>query len=96
MTPDDNIPPRHSFTYDGARLNVYHANKGKGLSKHEHTFAHATFCCAGSLIVRKEGKELTITKDTQPINLVPNEWHELEAAEDGTVFINVFAETTTY
>ena len=84
--------PAHSFVYDGAQINVYHVNKGEGLPRHEHTFAHATFCCAGSMHVRKEGKELIIDKTTKPINLVPNEWHELEAAEDGTVFINVFAE----
>jgi hypothetical protein len=47
---------------------------------------------AGSLVARKEGKELVMTKDTQPVNLVAAEWHELEALEDGTVFVNVFAE----
>jgi hypothetical protein len=47
---------------------------------------------AGSLLVTKEGKSLTMTKDTQPVNLVAAEWHELEALEDGTVFVNVFAE----
>jgi hypothetical protein len=25
-------------------------------------------------------------------SLMANEWHELEALEDGTVFVNVFAE----
>ena len=84
--------PRHSFTYDGAQLNVYHANKNEGLPRHEHSFSHATFCASGSCWIRKEGKEVLITKDTQPINLVAGEWHEIEAAEDGTVFINVFAE----
>lgn len=83
---------KHSFNYDGARLNIYHANKGEGLPKHEHTFSHATICHAGSLIIRKENKELVMTKDTQPVNLVANEWHEIEALEDGTVFVNVFAE----
>jgi quercetin dioxygenase-like cupin family protein len=82
----------HSFTYDGVVLNVYHANKGEGLPKHEHNFSHATICHAGSLLVRKENKELIMTKDTQPVNLVANEWHEIEALEDGTVFVNVFAE----
>ena len=86
------IAPRHSFTYDGAQLNIYHANKGEGLPRHEHSFSHATFCASGSCWIRKEGKEVLITKDTQPINLVAGEWHEIEAAEDGTVFINVFAE----
>jgi quercetin dioxygenase-like cupin family protein len=74
------------------QVNVYHANKGEGLPKHDHTFAHATFCAAGSFYIRKEGKELVVTKDTQPINLVANEWHEIEAAEDGTIFINMFTE----
>lgn len=86
------ITPRHSFTYDGAQINVFHANKGEGLSRHEHIYAHATFCTSGSCYIRKEGKEVLVNKNTQPINLVENEWHEIEAAEDNTVFINVFAE----
>lgn len=86
------ISPTHSFTYDGAVLNIYHANKGEGLPRHEHVYSHATVCHAGSCIMRKEGKELVITKATQPINLKANEWHEIEALEDDTVFVNVFAE----
>ena len=86
------INPRYAFSYDGAQINVYHANKGEGLARHTHTFAHATMCNAGSCIIRKEGKEVLITKETQPINLVANEWHELEAVEDGTVFVNIFSE----
>jgi quercetin dioxygenase-like cupin family protein len=86
------VTPRHSFTYDGAQVNVYHANKGEGLQKHEHIFSHATMCNAGSCWIRKEGKEVLIDKNTQPISLIGGEWHEIEAAEDGTVFVNVFAE----
>jgi quercetin dioxygenase-like cupin family protein len=88
----ERIEPAHSFVYDGARMNIFHANKGEGLPKHDHTFAHGTFCMSGSCVVRKEGKELVMDKMTQPINLVANEWHEIEALEDGTVFCNVFAE----
>lgn len=86
------INPAHSFTYDGAVINIYYANKSEGLPKHSHVYAHATFCTAGSCVVRKEGKEVVFTKETQPANLVANEWHEIEALEDGTVFINVFAD----
>jgi quercetin dioxygenase-like cupin family protein len=86
------IPPAHSFTYEGAVMNIYHADKGQGLPKHDHIYSHATFCMSGSCIVRKEGKEVIVDKFTQPINLVANEWHEIEALEDGTVFCNVFSE----
>ena len=86
------IAPQYSLTYDGATLNIFHANKGEGLPKHEHNWSHATMCHAGSCIVSKEGRSLIIDKNTQPIDLVANEWHEIEALEDGTVFVNVFAE----
>ena len=87
------LQPTHSCTYDGAIINIYHANKGEGLPRHEHKYSHLTICHSGSCIVRKESRELVMTKDTQPVNLVANEWHEIEALEDGTVFINVFAES---
>lgn len=86
------VAPKYNFVYDGAIINIFHANKGEGLPKHEHRYAHATFCAAGSCVVRKEGKEVVFTKDTQPANLLAVEWHEIEALEDGTVFINIFAE----
>jgi quercetin dioxygenase-like cupin family protein len=87
-----NVPPAHSFTYDGARINVFHVNKGEGLPRHSHIYAHASFCTAGSVIIRKENKELVMDKTTQPVNLKETEWHEIEALEDNTVFINVFAD----
>jgi hypothetical protein len=82
----------HQVTYDGATLNVFHANKGEGLPRHEHVYAHLTVCHSGSCVIRKEGIEKVIDKYTQPINLKANEWHEIEALEDETVFVNVFAE----
>lgn len=87
------VGPKHNFTYDGAVINIYHANKGEGLPRHSHAYAHATFCTSGSCVVRKEGREYVFTKDTQPANLIGGEWHEIEALEDDTVFINVFSES---
>jgi quercetin dioxygenase-like cupin family protein len=92
MTPEQSIIPKFTVKQGDTRLDIYHAIKGVGLPRHQHTYAHLTMCHAGSIIVRKEGKELVMTKDTQPVNLVANEWHEIEALEDGTVFVNVFAE----
>jgi len=87
-----NITPKHTFTYNGAQLNVYHANVGQGLIKHTHNWSHATMCNAGSCKVSLEGRSYIIDKNSRPLNLPANEWHEIEALEDGTVFVNVFAE----
>jgi len=86
------ISPTHSFTYDGAQLNVYHADKGQGLPKHSHGFSHATMCNSGSCLVSLEGRSHTINKNSQPLNLPAGDWHEIEALEDDTVFVNIFAE----
>jgi quercetin dioxygenase-like cupin family protein len=85
-------PLKHFFTYEGTQLNVYHANKGEGISKHSHTYSHATICHNGSCLVSLEGRSHTIDKNSQPLNLPAGEWHEIEALEDNTVFVNVFAE----
>jgi quercetin dioxygenase-like cupin family protein len=90
------VAPRFVVTQDGATLNVYHANKGEGLPKHKHTFSHLTMCHSGSCVVSNERRSLVMAKDTQPVNLVANEWHEIEALEDNTVFVNMFAESKNY
>ena len=86
------ISPAHTFTYDGVRVNIYHANKGEGLPKHDHYYSHATMCHSGSCKVSLEGRSYTINKNSNPLNLPHTEWHEIEALEDNTVFVNVFAE----
>jgi hypothetical protein len=37
-------------------------------------------------------KEVIINKYSKPVNLKQNEWHEIEALENNTVFVNIFAE----
>lgn len=91
MNPNPLIP-HHSFTYDGVNLNIYHANKGEGLPMHGHKYSHAVMCNSGSCLVRLEtGKSKVIDKNSVPVNLLANIKHEIEALEDGTVFVNVFS-----
>jgi hypothetical protein len=85
------ILPHFSVTQNGTTLNVYHANAGDGLPRHDHAYSHLIMCHAGKCIVRKENRELVMTKDTQPVNLIAGEWHEIESLEDNTVFVNVFS-----
>jgi len=86
------IDPKHDFTYDGASIKVYHANKGEGIPIHSHAYSHVTTCMAGSCKYTQEGKVLIADKNTTPVNLLAGKFHEIEALEDGTVFVNVFAE----
>lgn len=86
------VEPKFMVTYDGAVLHTYHADEGEGILRHQHAYSHLTQCHSGSCIVRKEGIERVLTKHDQPVNLKANEWHEIEALEDGTVFVNVFAD----
>jgi hypothetical protein len=48
-------------------------------------------CLTGSVVVRKENLEKIMTPNDPPVSLRENEWHEIEALEDGTVFLNMFA-----
>lgn len=86
------IEPTHKFNYVGAIMAVYHADKEQGLTLHQHEYNHATVCHVGSCVVRVKGKEIILTPFSQPIDLPANIPHEIEALEDGTVFVNVFAE----
>ena len=86
------VSPRFSVMQDQTRIAIYHAQKGEGIPQHQHAYSHLTMCHAGRILVRKEGKQLEMTKNSQPANLVADEWHEIEALEDGTVFVNIFAE----
>jgi len=82
---------KYAFEYDGTHINVYHANKGDGLPKHDHVYTHVTYCCAGKLQVTKKDIKIILTKESQPIVFKAGEWHEFEAIEDGTVWSNIFA-----
>jgi hypothetical protein len=84
--------PKHDMTYDGAVVRVYHANNGEGIPTHAHAYSHATICMHGSCKLTQEGKSIIVNKDSTPVNLIAGKWHEIEALENGTVFVNVFAE----
>jgi quercetin dioxygenase-like cupin family protein len=78
-----------SFVYKGVRISDFLANKGEGLPKHEHTYSHGVVCIAGSCVIRKENLELVLTSKDDAVVLAANEWHEIEALEDNTIFVNM-------
>jgi len=86
----NSIKPFTSFEYNKTRSSVYKANVCDGLPRHEHTFAHTTVCIQGSIVVRKENKELTLNAYSNPLLLTANEWHEIYALEPNTIFLNQY------
>lgn len=84
------IQPYSEFTYGNVTVVTYHANKGEGLPAHEHTFKHITQCHAGRIFVTKQSGNWQFDKTSKAVLLKENEWHEIEAIEDGTVFVNIF------
>lgn len=92
LCPIKLINPSHSVIFDGTTIHIYYANKGDGLPRHDHRYSHLLACVNGSLVIRKEGIEVVLNKNSKPVNLKEREWHEFEALEDNTVMITAFAE----
>jgi hypothetical protein len=84
------IDSYHKFNYANSLFNVYHANKGEGLLEHNHNVNHAIVCHVGKCLVKVNGKEIIMDKQTQPIDLPSIIPHEIEALEDNTVFVTIF------
>jgi hypothetical protein len=43
----------------------------------------------GACAVRKGEKEIVVTKESKPVLLTAPDSHEIEAIEDGTIFVNL-------
>ena len=79
--------PNMSSFYSSTGTSRYGAVIGNDYLSTEQPFT------GSKLITGEKGtiKEMIFDKETKPINLVENEWHEIEALEDNTVFVNVFS-----
>lgn len=84
------VPSVKQFIYLGMTFHEYRVNAGEGVPRHDHPYAHLTWCIAGSCRITTEGRETICSPDTQPVNLAAKQWHEIEALEDGTIFVNCF------
>ncbi len=85
------VEPKHSVTLNNVHFAIYHAEPGQGVGKHEHLYAHATFCPSGKIKINKENLEVFMDKNSNPVMLSGETWHQIEAVEEGTVFVNVWA-----
>ena len=77
------------FFYKGVQVSQYLLKKGEGLPAHQHTYNHATMCLLGSCVIRKENVEIILHAKDDALDLIANQWHEIEALEDNTIVINI-------
>jgi quercetin dioxygenase-like cupin family protein len=92
LDPSKIAYPRFGFNVDGCTINTFHIDKaGEGHPKHEHDYDHVTQVHSGRLLVTTPNTSFIMDKHTDPIRFPANEWHELEALDDDTVFCNIFA-----
>lgn len=87
-----NLEPKYNFIWDKVVFMVYHANMGEGHEKHHHPYAHGIVCFAGKIKVTKQNLSVELTSDNEAIRLAEDEWHEIEALEDNTIFVNIFTD----
>lgn len=87
-----NTEAKHTMVWDNVLFMTYHCEIGQGIAKHSHPYSHATQCHAGSIKLSKEGISVVLTPEHPPIKLLENEWHEIEALEESTVFVNILTE----
>lgn len=85
------VLPKFSVDQDGTTIQVYHADTGQGLTRHEHVYSHLVFCHAGKILITKQNVRREMDNNSQPVNLLAGQWHEIEALEPGTVFVNIFS-----
>jgi quercetin dioxygenase-like cupin family protein len=83
------ISGTYKFSYNNSEITMYKANCGEGLQKHEHTIPHLTICLSGQICVRTENEKLFMDSTSEPIILKANSWHEIEAVEDNSSFLNI-------
>jgi quercetin dioxygenase-like cupin family protein len=85
------VLPKFTVEQDGTTIQVYHADSNQGLPRHDHVYSHLVFCHAGKILITKENVRHEMDKNSRPVNLLAGQWHEIEALEAGTVFVNIFS-----
>jgi quercetin dioxygenase-like cupin family protein len=82
---------QHSFAALGQSFVRYVCARGEGLPRHQHDVDHLTIVAAGRIVARADARVVERGPTDPPILFRAGRAHEVEALEDGTVFINVFS-----
>jgi quercetin dioxygenase-like cupin family protein len=84
------IKGTYRFSYNNLQIIRFDANSSEGLVKYQHDNQHLILCLSGKLCVRTENEEAILDSTAEPVILKANSWHEIEATEDNTSFLQMF------
>ena len=82
---------QRAFAGLGCSFQRYAMARGEGLPRHQHDVDHLTMVAAGRIAVRTDARTVERGPADAPILFRAGRAHEIEAIEDNTVILNVFA-----
>ncbi len=82
---------QQAFSALGQSFVRYVCARGEGLPRHQHDVDHLTIVAAGRVVARTDDRVVERGPLDAPILFRAGRAHEIEALEDGTVMLNVFA-----
>lgn len=82
---------QRAFSGLGCSFQRYDLARGEGLPMHQHDVDHLTVIAAGRIAVRTEARSVERGPADAPILFRAGRAHEIEALDDGTVVLNIFA-----
>lgn len=82
---------QRAFAGLGCSFQRYDLARGEGLPMHQHDVDHLTVIAAGRIAVRTESRAVERVPTDAPILFRAGRAHEIEALDDGTVVLNIFA-----
>lgn len=82
---------QQAFTALGQSFVRYVCARGEGLPRHQHDVDHLTIVAAGRILARTDDRTVERGPTDPPILFRAHRAHEIEALEDDTVVLNVFA-----
>ena len=81
----------HQFSAMGMRIDRYTFARGEGLPRHQHDEDHLTIVATGRIVARTDARSLEVGPTDKPILFRAGRAHEINALEDGTIVLNIFA-----
>jgi len=90
-TPIIEKEPAHQMNVNGVLVQSFYVNNGEGVNNHEHDYSHVTLCHSGKIRITNSYVQVDMDSNTPAILIKGDEWHQIEALENNTIFISVFS-----